>query len=243
MDKRSDMIAGASCAFDAEGFRGIGVDRVLAASGASTRTLYKHFGSRDGLVVAVLEARHRTFMERLEAEAQDADPAGSLFATLRRRLEERRARSCMLLRARSEYAAASEAIVTLVRRQKDAFRVDVSRLGCGRCRIRRHRPSCRCLRCHLGHFRKGVRANHHGHWVTLLIFGANIEGRRHDFHVRVTGLRELTLDLLPKVHRRQRVGRFHSFAILNNRTSVNRRSLSGNRRANTCKQGKRQRCD
>ena len=127
MDKRSDMIAGASCAFEAEGFRGIGVDRVLAASGASTRTLYKHFGSRDGLVVAVLEARHRTFMERLEAEAQEDDPAGSLFATLRRWLEERGARGCMLLRARSEYAAASEAIVTLVRRQKDAFRVDVSR--------------------------------------------------------------------------------------------------------------------
>ncbi len=127
MDKRNQMIAGASCAFEAEGFRGIGVDRVLASSGASTRTLYKHFGSRDGLVVAVLDARHRTFMERLEAEAEDGDPAGSLFAALRRWLEKRGARGCMLLRARSEYTAASEEIVTLVRRQKDEFRVEVSR--------------------------------------------------------------------------------------------------------------------
>ena len=127
MDKRNAMIAGASCAFEAEGFRGIGVDRVLASSGASTRTLYKHFGSRDGLVVAVLDARHRRFMERLAAEAEDDDPAGSLFATLRRWLLERGARGCMLLRARSEYAAANEAIVTLVRRQKGEFRVEVAR--------------------------------------------------------------------------------------------------------------------
>ena len=127
MDKRYEIIAGASCAFEAEGFRGIGVDRVLASSGASTRTLYKHFGSRDGLVVAVLDARHRAFMERLEAEADDVDPAGSLFATLRRWLEKRGARGCMLLRARSEYSAASEEIVTLVRRQKHEFRVEVAR--------------------------------------------------------------------------------------------------------------------
>jgi AcrR family transcriptional regulator len=122
MDKRNDMIAGASRTFEAEGFRGIGVDRVLAPSGASTRTLYKHFGSRDGLVIAVLEARHRSFGERLEAEARDADPVGALFDTLRHWLEERGARGCMLLRARGEYSAANEEIVALVRRQKEEFR-------------------------------------------------------------------------------------------------------------------------
>ncbi len=127
MDRRNEMIAGASCAFEAEGFRGIGVDRVLASSRASTRTLYKHFGSSDGMVIAVLDARHRTFMERLEAEAEDTDPAGSLFATLRRWLEERGARGCMLLRASGEYAAASGEIVALVRRQKREFRVEISR--------------------------------------------------------------------------------------------------------------------
>jgi AcrR family transcriptional regulator len=124
--KRDEIIAGAARTFEDEGFRGVGVDRLLAPSGTSTRTLYKHFGSRDALVVAVLEARHRAFMERLAAKRDKADPVGSLFQTLRAWLEERGARGCMLLRARGEYSAASEEIVALVRGQKDAFRREIA---------------------------------------------------------------------------------------------------------------------
>ena len=127
MDKRNDMIAGAARAFEAEGFRGIGVDGVLAPSGASTRTLYKHFGSRDGLVLAVLEERHRDFMDRLELQRENADPVGGLFDTLERWLIEHGARGCMLLRARSEYASANEDVVALVRRQKEEFQQEIGR--------------------------------------------------------------------------------------------------------------------
>jgi len=122
MDKRADIISGAARAFEADGFRGIGVDKVLAPSGASTRTLYKHFGSKDGLVLAVLEERHRRFAARLEPTAEAADAVAALFDTLRQWLEEHGARGCMLLRARAEYAEANGEIVALVRRQKAEFR-------------------------------------------------------------------------------------------------------------------------
>lgn len=121
------MIAGAVRIFEAEGFRGIGIDRVIAPSGVSTRTLYKHFGSRDGLVLAVLEARHRAFMDLLEGDDRDADPIGTLFDTLTDWMHAHGSRGCMLLRARSEYAAASDEIVSLVHGQKDAFRTEVAR--------------------------------------------------------------------------------------------------------------------
>ncbi len=121
MDKRTKIIAGAARIFEAEGFRGIGIDRVIEPSGVSTRTLYKHFGSRDGLVLAVLEARHRAFMERLDAQPDWGDPVGALFDALRDWIDERGARGCMLLRARSEYAGASEEIVALVQAQKADF--------------------------------------------------------------------------------------------------------------------------
>lgn len=135
MDKRNDMIAGAALAFEAKGFRGIGIDGILAPSGASTRTLYKHFGSRDGLVLAVLERRHRNYMGRLEARGEAADPVGELFDTLEQWLIEHGARGCMLLRARSEYASANEDVVALVRRQKEEFEREIARrvqtvLGC-----------------------------------------------------------------------------------------------------------------
>ncbi|MFC4168189.1 TetR/AcrR family transcriptional regulator [Teichococcus aestuarii] len=132
-----DIIAAAVAAFEADGFRGLGVDRVLAPSGTSTRTLYKHFGSKEGLVLAVLEERHRRFAEALEAAAPEgagegagegsgAEPVAVLFDTLRRWLGEHGARGCMLLRARAEYAGASDEIVALVRRQKQEFRALVA---------------------------------------------------------------------------------------------------------------------
>jgi AcrR family transcriptional regulator len=127
MDKRKDMIAGAARAFEAEGFRGIGVDGILASSGASTRTLYKHFGSRDGLVLAVLEERHRDFMNRLELRSGNADPIDELFDTLEHWLVEHGARGCVLLRARSEYAGANEDVVALVRRQKEEFGREIAK--------------------------------------------------------------------------------------------------------------------
>ena len=127
MDKRTEMIAGAVRIFDAEGFRGIGIDRLIAPSGVSTRTLYKHFGSRDGLVIAVLEARHRAFMDLLEVDGENADPGGALVDALGSLIQTHPARGCMLLRARSEYASACEAIVSLVHQQKQEFRAEIAR--------------------------------------------------------------------------------------------------------------------
>ncbi|WP_108397292.1 TetR/AcrR family transcriptional regulator [Devosia submarina] len=126
MDKRDSIIEAASKIFEANGFRGTGVDAVLAPSGVSTRTLYKHFSSRGELVQAVLEKRHRQFMQRLEDTEPD-DPVGDIFDQLEQWLDEHGARGCMLLRARSEYAGASPEIVALVRRQKQEFEREIAR--------------------------------------------------------------------------------------------------------------------
>lgn len=126
MDKRNEIIAGAARLFDAEGFRGIGIDRVIAPSGASTRTLYKHFGSRDGLVIAVLEQRHQSFMAQLQARPLHQDPVGTLFDVLSHWIELNGARGCMLLRALSEYACANADIVALVHQQKNEYRARIA---------------------------------------------------------------------------------------------------------------------
>ena len=126
MDKRNSIVAGASRVFELSGFRGVGVDAVLAPSGTSTRTLYKHFGSREALVRAVLEDRHRQFMQQLLGN-DPADPVGDLFDQLQLWLDAHGARGCMLLRARSEYAGSSADIVGLVRDQKGEFEREIAR--------------------------------------------------------------------------------------------------------------------
>lgn len=127
MKKQNDIIASAMQVFDQESFRGVGIDRVIAPSGVSTRTLYKHFGSRDGLVLAVLKARHSAFMTQLAAEYSDEDPVGGVFEALRGWMAGHGTQGCMLLRARSEYASANPDIVSLVNGQKSAFRAELAR--------------------------------------------------------------------------------------------------------------------
>ncbi|ACM02703.1 TetR/AcrR family transcriptional regulator [Cereibacter sphaeroides] len=125
MSKRDEILEGAMRAFERHGFRGIGVDAVLLPSGASTRTLYKHFGSRDGLVLAVVEQRHQAFLERLRADPESG--VAGLFKALALWQTEFGARGCMLLRAHGEYAGDSEEIAGAVRRQKTEFLDEIGR--------------------------------------------------------------------------------------------------------------------
>ena len=127
MDKKTTMAAAAAQLFAREGLRGIGVDHIGATVGASTRTLYKHFGSRDGLVMAALESRHAAFMALLNHDDAEIDTVESLFDTLERWSDQFGASGCLLLRAGNEYRGANDDIVALVRGQKAAFFREITR--------------------------------------------------------------------------------------------------------------------
>ena len=127
MDKKTDIAASAAQLFAREGLRGIGVDHIGANVGASTRTLYKHFGSRDGLVMAALESRHAAFMAVLHRDDGDVGTVESLFDTLEQWSAEFGASGCLLLRAGNEYRGANDDIVTLVRGQKTSFFKEIAR--------------------------------------------------------------------------------------------------------------------
>lgn len=62
----------ASELFYDQGIHAVGVDTIAAESGISKPTLYKHFGSKDGLVVAYLLNRHRWWWGLLEDEVDRA---------------------------------------------------------------------------------------------------------------------------------------------------------------------------
>lgn len=59
------------------GIHAVGVDTIAAESGVTKRTLYNRFGSKDGLIVAYLEARDRHWRDLIAARldaAEHADP-------------------------------------------------------------------------------------------------------------------------------------------------------------------------
>ncbi len=60
--------------FYAHGVRGVGVDTVIAESGVAKATLYKHFPSKNDLVLAYLDRVDELWRGQLEAAAEAAGP-------------------------------------------------------------------------------------------------------------------------------------------------------------------------
>jgi AcrR family transcriptional regulator len=69
--------------FSRRGIRGVGVDEVIDRAGVAKATLYRHFPSKDALVLAFLELREqrwtRDFVES-EAQTRGSDPEERLLA-------------------------------------------------------------------------------------------------------------------------------------------------------------------
>ena len=60
--------------FYAHGVRGVGIDAIIAESDVAKATLYKHFPSKDELVIAYLDRVDDAWLGALRAAAQDAGP-------------------------------------------------------------------------------------------------------------------------------------------------------------------------
>ncbi|KPM17660.1 TetR family transcriptional regulator [Citromicrobium sp. JL31] len=97
MKIRNRIITAAETAFDHCGFTATGMDRLTETANVSSRTLYKHLGNKNALIVAALEHRRRRFFAQLDVQSVDA-----LFAALLDWTEAEGARGCLFLRATGE---------------------------------------------------------------------------------------------------------------------------------------------
>lgn len=110
------LITAAEKLFDRHGYMATGMDRLTEAAGMSSRTLYKHAGSKAQLMAAVLTERDRRFMRRIEVQSVDA-----LFAALEDWVRAEGARGCLFLRARAETGGETPEIAETVTAHKTAF--------------------------------------------------------------------------------------------------------------------------
>ncbi|MEU3325795.1 MULTISPECIES: TetR/AcrR family transcriptional regulator [Streptomyces] len=94
---RAEIVSSAEQVFDRHGFAGTGMDRLCEAASVSTRTLYKHVGSKTGLMAAVLESRMSRFFERFDVHGVE-----ELFDALETWIAAEGARGCLFLRAQGE---------------------------------------------------------------------------------------------------------------------------------------------
>ncbi|MCO5967676.1 TetR/AcrR family transcriptional regulator [Actinoallomurus soli] len=99
------------------GLDGIGVAELCARLGISKETLYRHFGTKDGLVEAMLEARServtRWLAEAAEAAGQDpADQLTAVFDALQEWYDDPVFRGCAMLNAAAQHHVASVRDIT-----------------------------------------------------------------------------------------------------------------------------------
>ena len=99
------LLDAAATLFYAEGVTATGVDAVVRAAGVTKPTLYAQFGSKAGLVAAVLERRHASRRRELETWLGGAEPAErplAVFDWLSQWYGQDGARGCAFLNAAAE---------------------------------------------------------------------------------------------------------------------------------------------
>ena len=99
------ILAVANARFGAEGSRAIGVDEIVERAGTTKPTLYRGFGSKDGLIAAWMTSRAQGVLAALEAGvgAYPDDPKAQLLAAFEA-LNQSGERGCALSNTVVEYA-------------------------------------------------------------------------------------------------------------------------------------------
>ncbi|MDT7683858.1 MAG: hypothetical protein QOG57_4168 [Pseudonocardiales bacterium] len=106
-EARERLLATASALFYREGIRAVGVERILAEAPATRATFYRHFPSKEDLVVAYLrgvDTHIRAGVQAaIEAAPSPADALRAIGTAVADALAEPGFRGCAFLKAAAEY--------------------------------------------------------------------------------------------------------------------------------------------
>ena len=81
LSARERILTAADRLFYKDGFRAVGIDTIIAEAGVAKMTLYRHFPSKDDLIVAYLEKTNEIFWDRLDQQTEPlSDPIDQLIA-------------------------------------------------------------------------------------------------------------------------------------------------------------------
>ena len=106
-EARSRLLATATGLFYAEGLHSVGIDRIVAEAKVTRATLYRHFPSKEDLVVAYLQGVHEMEREGLDKALAGDLPAADALRAIAKSIAEGiqlpHFRGCAFLNAVAEY--------------------------------------------------------------------------------------------------------------------------------------------
>lgn len=145
--KRDELVKSALKIFYRNGFHATGMDMLAAESGVSKTSMYKHFRTKEDLILAALRLRDENFRNWLFRRMEEAGDAPKeqllgMFDALEEWFTEPGYKGCMFIKASAEYQDSDHAIhvqstehkrllfehcVALCRRMGIAFPEDLAR--------------------------------------------------------------------------------------------------------------------
>ncbi|MEP1383574.1 MAG: TetR/AcrR family transcriptional regulator [Paraglaciecola sp.] len=113
--RKQHLVDTALTLFNQNGYHATGIDLILAQSGVSKATLYKHFRSKDELILAVLKQRHNQILSNINTKIEEAAQTGShpvlgIFDGLHEWFNSDDFYGCNFINASAEYAEAHDPI-------------------------------------------------------------------------------------------------------------------------------------
>ena len=132
--RRDHLVETAQRLFAEGGYHATGIDKVLAAAGVAKMTLYKHFKSKDELILAALRRRDETFRNWFmrEVERRAAAPRERLlvvFDVLGDWFGAPGFNGCMFISAASEYGGPEHPIHAAACEHKRLLRAYLAELA------------------------------------------------------------------------------------------------------------------
>ena len=133
-DVRQRILDTASRLFYERGVRAVGVDLVVEDSGVAKTSLYRHFRTKDDLIVAFLEREDVEFWGQWDdvAARHAGDPAGEIEAHMRwigKRLARANYRGCPQINVAAEFAEADHPAREVSKRHMLAMRQRLAELA------------------------------------------------------------------------------------------------------------------
>ena len=118
----------------AQGVTNTPVDQILDLAGVSPATLYRAYGSKEGLVAAALDRRHREWLtvwqDAVDQAPDDRSRLLAVFDALETfRLRPGRARWCAFLGTAAEYVDPPEVLAAALREETEALRHRLEQLA------------------------------------------------------------------------------------------------------------------
>jgi len=131
-EARARLLSTAGELFYSEGLHSVGIDRVIGAAGVTRATLYRHFPSKDDLVVAYLTQADEAIRRRVNAARTQGACPDDIVRTVARSIaddiQRPGFRGCAFLNAAAEYPDPTHPVHQAVLRHRQWFLATLTEL-------------------------------------------------------------------------------------------------------------------